>query len=126
MQKGTALFHLLALAVIAVWGVTFVSTKIRIGEGLTPSAIFAIRFIMAYIGILVLSLLGGKGRLFSDSVGDELVFLFLGITGGSLYFLTENTALAYTQASNVAFLVCTAPVWTALFTIAGRRILKDV
>ena len=124
MQKGTALFHLLALAVIAVWGVTFVSTKILIGEGLTPSAIFAIRFIMAYIGILVLSLLGGKGRLFSDSVGDELVFLFLGITGGSLYFLTENTALAYTQASNVAFLVCTAPVWTALFTIAGRRILK--
>ena len=118
-------YHFLALAVVAVWGVTFVSTKTLIGAGMHPIAIFAIRFIMAYLGIWVLDLCGsGKVRLLADDWKDELVFLFLGVTGGSLYFLTENTALAYTQAGNVAFLVCVAPVFTALFTLAGRHFMK--
>ncbi|MBP3270218.1 MAG: DMT family transporter, partial [Bacteroidales bacterium] len=34
------------------------------------------------------------------------------------------TALAYAQASNVAFRVCVAPVFTAIFTLFGRRFLK--
>lgn len=32
-------YHLLALAVVAVWGVTFVSTKVLIGAGMQPAAI---------------------------------------------------------------------------------------
>jgi drug/metabolite transporter (DMT)-like permease len=40
----------------------------------------------------------------------------LGFTGGSLYFITENTALETTLASNVSLLVCTAPIWTALLS----------
>ena len=109
-------YHLLALAVVAVWGVTFVCTKTLISAGMHPAAIFAIRFILAYIGIWGICLAGKeKVRIFSDSWKDESVFLFLGITGGSFYFLTENTALAYTQAANVAFLVCVAPVFTAIF-----------
>ena len=47
------------------------------------------------------------------------------MTGGSFYFLTENTALAYTQASNVAFLVCIAPVLTALLSLIYRRVRRD-
>ena len=122
MAKNRFLYHLLALAVVAVWGVTFVCTKKLIGAGMHPAAIFAIRFIMAYAGIWVLTLLEKKPvRLWADSWKDEGVFFFLGITGGSLYFLTENTALAYTQASNVAFLVCVAPVFTALLTLAYKR-----
>ncbi|MBR6933598.1 MAG: DMT family transporter, partial [Bacteroidales bacterium] len=61
-------------------------------------------------------------RVWSRTWKDELVFLFLGITGGSLYFLMENTALAHTQASNVSFLVCSAPLFTALFTLLWRKI----
>ena len=48
----------------------------------------------------------------------------LGISGGSFYFLTENTALAHTQAGNVAFLVCSAPLLTALFTLIYKRFGK--
>ncbi len=124
MSKSTLPYHLVAFAVVAVWGVTFVCTKTLIDEGLDPSAIFVLRFILAYAGIWVLSFLEGSVKIFSRSRKDELVFLFLGLTGGSLYFWTENTALAYTQASNVAFLVCVAPVITAIFTLAGRRLLK--
>ena len=126
MPTKRIFYHLLALAVVAVWGVTFVCTKTLITAGMDPAAIFAIRFIMAYLGIWVLDLISSRGRvrLFSDNWKDEAVFLFLGITGGSFYFLTENTALAYTQAGNVAFLVCVAPVFTAIFTLITRRFLK--
>ena len=50
--------------------------------------------------------------------------VFLGVTGGSLYFLTENTALAHTQASNAAFIVCIAPLLTLLMTLLLKRLFK--
>ena len=31
-------YHLLALAVVAIWGVTFVCTKVLIGAGMDPAA----------------------------------------------------------------------------------------
>ena len=125
MAKNRFLFHLLTLAVVAVWGVTFVSTKMLIGAGMHPAAIFFIRFVMAYAGIWVLTLTKKKPvKIWSDSRKDEWVFVFLGITGGSLYFLTENTALAFTQATNVAFLVCVAPLFTALMTLAYKRLFR--
>ena len=37
-------FHLLALLVVAIWGVTFVCTKVLIGAGMAPAAIFVCRF----------------------------------------------------------------------------------
>lgn len=117
-------YHLLALAVVAVWGVTFVSTKVLIGAGMHPVAIFFIRFMMAYAGIwLYIALSREKTKLWYGWK-EELIFLILGITGGSLYFWTENMALAYTQATNVAFLVCSAPLFTAIFTLIYRRFGK--
>ena len=126
MGKSRFIWHLLALAVVAVWGVTFVCTKTLISAGIDPAGIFAIRFTLAYIGIWVLCLSDRKNlRCWSRSWKDELVFLFLGITGGSFYFLTENTALAHTQATNVAFLVCVAPLFTLLFTLLYKLLFKD-
>ena len=127
MEKAPSrvFYHLLALAVVAVWGVTFVCTKTLIGAGMHPAAIFAVRFMLAYVGIWGLCLTGkDKVRIWSGSWKDELMYIVLGITGGSFYFLTENTALSYTQAANVAFLVCVAPVFTAIFTLLGRKFLR--
>ena len=114
-------YHILALVVVAIWGVTFVSTKMLISAGMLPLGIFFMRFLMAYAGIWLYILLGRKERKLWFGWKDELVFLFLGVTGGSLYFLTENTALAYTQATNTAFLVCSAPLYTAILTILVKR-----
>lgn len=125
MSNGKLIkYHLLALAVVAVWGITFVSTKVLIGAGMHPVAIFFIRFVLAYAGIWLYILLSGESRQLWFGWKDELVFLILGVTGGSFYFLTENTALAYTQACNVAFLVCSAPLFTAIFTLIYRRFGK--
>ena len=120
------LYHLLALAVVAVWGVTFVCTKTLISAGLDPAEIFTVRFTLAYLGIWGLSLAQKrKEKLWSRNWRDELLFVFLGVTGGSFYFLTENTALAYTQASNVAFLVCVAPLFTILLGLLYRLLRRD-
>ena len=118
-------YHLLALAVVAVWGITFVSTKVLIGAGLHPVDIFWIRFVLAYAGIWLYILLTGRDRKLWYGWKEEGIFLLLGVTGGSFYFLTENTALAYTQASNVSFLVCSAPLFTAILTLFYRRFGKD-
>lgn len=103
-------YHLAALFAVTVWGATFVSTKVLIAHGLTPATIFLIRFVLAYLCILPLS----AKRLWAASLRDEVLLILAGITGGSIYFLTENMALEYAPASNVSLIVCTAPIWTAL------------
>ena len=124
MSDSKLRYHLLALSTVAVWGVTFVSTKVLIASGLQPVAIFFLRFLLAYAGIWLFTALAGHKVKLWYGLRHELVFLLLGISGGSFYFLTENTALAYTQATNVAFLVCSAPLFTAIFTLIFRRIYK--
>ncbi len=83
-----------------------------IGSGLSPAEIFTYRFVLAYIAIWFFS----PHKLLADSWRDELLMAAVGFTGGSLYFITENTALETTLASNVSLLVCTAPIWTALLS----------
>ena len=124
MPANRLRYHLLTLAVVAVWGVTFVSTKVLIGAGMHPVAIFFVRFMLAYAGIWLYIALSRQPAKLWYGWKEELVFLLLGVSGGSLYFLTENLALAYTQATNVAFLVCSAPLFTAIFTLIYRRFGK--
>ena len=114
-------YHLLALTVVAIWGVTFVCTKVLIAAGMLPADIFLCRFVLAYVGLVLYTLLTRARFRLWNGWKEEGIFLLLGITGGSFYFLTENTALSYTQASNVAFLVCSAPLFTAIFTLLFRR-----
>lgn len=50
-------YHLLALAVVAVWGVTFVSTKVLIGAGMQPAAIGSIAILVGVIWALIVFVL---------------------------------------------------------------------
>lgn len=103
-------YHLLALLACIVWGTTFVSTKVLINHGLTPGSIFFYRFVLAYAAIWAVA----PRRLRADSVRDELLFAAAGVSGGSLYFLLENSALELTLASNVSLIISTTPLLTAL------------
>ena len=47
--------HLLAIFVITVWGVTFVSTKLLLEAGFNPASILFYRFALAYIGIWIVA-----------------------------------------------------------------------
>ena len=111
------LWHLLALLVACIWGSTFVASKVLLNAGLNPAEIMCLRFILAWVLMLPLSLGRRKQRQRSakDLLWDEFLFIILGLTGGSLYFLSENTAVKLTSAtSTVALIVGTTPIVTAL------------
>lgn len=107
--KPKILAYIVALLTVLVWGETFVSSKILLGHGLRPADIFAYRFGIAYLGMWLIS----RKNIFCKNWKDELKMLLLGITGGSLYFLTENSALEYSTASNVAIILCATPLATS-------------
>ena len=50
-------FHFIAFLTVAVWGTTFVWTKLLISAGLTPAQIFLVRFLIAYLMLTLFSLL---------------------------------------------------------------------
>ncbi len=108
--SNQVLGHLTALLVVMIWGETFVSTKMLLNAGLMPADIFFYRFLLAY----VLTWFVSYKRLFCRNLTDELTTFALGVLGGSLYFLTENMALVYSTASNVAILLSSCPLLTAL------------
>lgn len=101
---------LAAVFVVGVWGETFVSSKVLLGAGLMPADIFFLRFVLAYVCMCMFS----HRRMWALSWRHEGLFLLLGVLGGSLYFLSENEALMYSTASNVAILVGSTPLITAL------------
>ena len=133
MTTNSRLFcHLIAFLTVAVWGTTFVSTKVLLNEGLTPAQIFTLRFAMAYV--LLAAWMGFSallrkrhGRRVSPVrqsartsergwgiVKRELLMLALGVTGGSLYFMTENEALNHTTATNTSLIVCSCPLFAMM------------
>ena len=108
-------YHLVAFVVVSIWGSTFVSTKMLLLAGLTPAQIFTLRFIIAYVLLLVYSLVMQKSRgksflLFSKCWQDEVLMFALGVTGGTLYFLTENSAMNYTTTTNTSLIVSLSPL----------------
>ena len=98
--KSKFLYHLIAMITVAIWGITFVSTKILIQHGLSPSEIFFYRFTLAYLCMWCIS----YKKLFANRIKDELLLLSAGLCGGTIYFITENTALGITLASNVSLI----------------------
>jgi drug/metabolite transporter (DMT)-like permease len=124
-KKSEGRYHGMAVFVMSVWGVTYISTKVLLANGLSPAGIMFLRFLMAYLAIWFVA----PKRVRSESWRDEGLFALLGIFGGSLYFQTENLALRDTLASNVALILCTAPLWTALlshFFVRGGRLRAGI
>ena len=129
-MKSNLKYHLVAFVVVAIWGSTFVFTKMLLQAGLSPAQIFTLRFLIAYILLLGYSLLrqrvsvsppklgGVRGglnkRWFCHSWRDELLMVALGLTGGSVYFLAENAAMLFTTATNTSLIVCSCPLFAML------------
>ena len=109
-ERSNLTYHIIAFLTVAIWGSTFISTKVLIINGLSPAQIFTLRFILAYVLMLIFS----HRKLFADNIHDELLMLALGVTGGSAYFLTENEALRFSTATNVALIVCSCPLFATL------------
>lgn len=109
-KKSAFMFHLAAVLVIAVWGTSFVATKVLLEAGLHAVEIYIYRFLIAYLIVLAVC----HKKLWANSVVDELLLAVCGLCGGSIYFIAENTALNYTLTSNVSLLTTLAPLITTL------------
>lgn len=109
-RNNTWIYHLVAFVTVAIWGCTFVSTKVLMLNGLSPAQIFTLRFLIAYVMMLAVY----HSRLWADSWRDELKMMLLGISGGSLYFLSENEAMNFTSTTNTSLIVCSCPLFATL------------
>lgn len=109
-RNAMILGHIGAVITVAIWGGSFVSTKVLLDNGMNPAEIYVYRFVLAYLLVLMMS----HTRLWANSLRDELQFMLVGLTGGSIYFLAENTALEYTLTTNVSLLTSTSPLLTSL------------
>lgn len=109
MEKRQVQGHFLAVFTVVVWGATFISTKVLL-RSFTPVEILFIRFIIAFVALFVAHPHFMKGTTWKQ----ELLFAGAGLSGITLYYLMENIALTYTQASNAAVIAAAAPMFTML------------
>ena len=123
---------------IAVWGVTFASTRVLLEE-FSALEINIARFGLAWAALaaggMMRRLRGGLGtdrptdvgwrprgdRPTGGAIAPWWLFPGMGFTGVFAYQFLENCAIYYTNASNVAILVSFGPVVTA----AMARVLAD-
>lgn len=108
--------HILALITAFAWGTSFIASKILL-QSYTPTQVMLMRFILAYAALWLIC-----PKLLKLNIREELGFAALAISGCSLYFLCENSALTYTYAANVSIIVAAAPILTA---IAAHFFLPD-
>ncbi len=109
VQKNRLTGHLFTFITIVIWSVAFVSNKALLAY-ISPIENMILRFSLGY---LLLMLLYPRWQL-PHSLRDELFFVLLGFLGIFVYFLLENFALSYTQATNVGLYMGAIPILTAL------------
>lgn len=107
--KSLGLFF--AVIAILVWGITFVSTEYLLGS-FSPLEILFVRFLLAYLGLLLFK----PVSLCLQNKKDNVWFLLAGLSGIIIYQFTENAALSFTTASNVSIIVSICPMFTAIIS----------
>lgn len=93
-----------------MWGASFVSTKVLTNNNLGSVEIYIYRFIFAYTLVAIAC----HKKLFANNWRDELLFAVCGLCGGSIYFISENSAVNYTRVSEVSMITTLAPLLTTL------------
>lgn len=105
----------IAVIVILVWGITFVNTRVLLGD-FSALEILVVRFGLAWAALRMWEWrrLAVTGQLSCRRAWrDEGLFAAMGFCGIFCYQFLENCAIYYTNASNVAILVSFGPVVTA-------------
>ena len=109
--------NLFAIITVFCWGTSYIISKTLL-QSMTAFQLIWLRFIAAYITMWILH------PKWHFNLKEEGLFLVIAIFSNTLYFICENSALKYTQSSNVSILASTIPLITALllFVFKGRKI----
>ena len=100
-----------------IWGFTFVCTKVLL-QHMGPLEILTVRTLLGFAALCLM-----RPRIMRlQEHRHELLFAAAGLTGAFGYYLAENTALQFADASFVSVAVSTAPLFTAAL---GFIVLKE-
>ena len=122
MNNKQIVGHIIGFLTIIIWGTTFISTKVLL-TAFQPVEILLFRFIIALLALFIVY----PRRLKETTPKQECIFAAAGLCGICLYYLLENIALTYTQASNVGVILSVAPFFTALLSrlhLKGEEMLR--
>ena len=78
-------YHVVAFMTVAIWGSTFISTKVLIQSGISPAQVYTLRFLIAYVLMLlffhkhIFARVGVHHK--SENALYPLPFLFIHICG---------------------------------------------
>ena len=108
-EKHKVTGHAIALFTILIWGTTFVATKTLL-NAYDALQIMLMRFFIAWVVLVLLTRKMEKPK----SWKEELGIFSLSLSGITIYYFFENTALTYTLASNVSIILAAAPIFTAI------------
>ena len=103
---------------VAVWGASFIATKIALGDA-SPVTVVWIRFAM---GVGVLGVAVAVRREFALPSGRELAtFALLGLIGITFHQWLQSNALVTSQASTGGWIIATTPIFIAVLARAFLR-----
>jgi len=111
--------YLEALFAVVVWGISFIATKIAVGQ-ISPTTVVWLRFAMG-IPILLIAVIMRKQFAFPKG-GEWLYFALLGFLGISFHQWLQSNGLKTAQATTTAWIVSTSPAFIA---ILGWMVLKE-
>lgn len=103
----------LGLLIVDIWGTSFLCSKELVVQGMLPHEVYVLRALISYLCLLLLC----HDRFFADSWKDELRLALLGLFGGTLYYILENLALAYSYTTNVSLIVSASPLFTTFISL---------
>ena len=110
-KKIPVFTYIKLLTAIAVWGGSFIATKIALQE-VSPITIIWLRFL---IGIVILGIIAKtRNELKLDNKKDAFELVGLGFLGISLHQWLQSSGLVTSDASTTAWLVSTTPIFMAL------------
>ena len=112
MSRNRTVALVEGLAAVAIWGVSFIATKIALRE-IAPVTLVWLRFAM---GVAVLAVAAAHRREIAALPPRDVVVLgLLGLQGISFHQWLQSTALVTSQAATSGWIVASAPVFIAAF-----------
>lgn len=109
--------HAMAMISVIIWGTTFISSKVLLSV-FRPIELLFFRFIIGLFALFIMK----PERMCLKEKKHEWYFAGAGLMGICLYYLFENIALTYTQASNVGVITSVSPFFIG---ISAHLFLKD-
>ena len=102
-----------------VWGLSFIASKYALDSGFAPFTLALIRFIMAVMVLLPITLIREGNPRFSRY--EWWMILLSALLGTTLYFLFEYIGLQYTTASNASLILAVVPILTLIVGVRKHR-----